>query len=156
MEKRGKDGKTASGKVARQVTTLKTTLKHTTDNSVLLDKSIKEKTREAEELIQRVGESEAEARQKKQELFNFQMENILGKKIQKQLYLSKVMTLQKEAGIYEDLSAGKYKPDGNIEALRSKLLAEKVQGEKLDTILQEFVEAKPEYRELVSILINWE
>jgi len=156
MEKTGKDGKTTSGKIARQVTTLKTTLKHTTDNAVSLDKSIKERTKEAEELMHRLETTEAEARQKEQNLFNFQMENVLGKKIQRQVRQSKLMALQQETKIYDDLISGKYKPMGNIETLKTQLSAEKAQGEKLETILKELVESKPEYRELVSILIDWE
>jgi predicted RNase H-like nuclease (RuvC/YqgF family) len=156
MEKTGKDGKTASGKIARQVTTLKTTLKHTTDNAASLDKSIKERMRESEELMQRLEIAEAETRQKEQNLFNFQMENVLGKKIQRQVRQSKLMMLQQETKAYEDLSAGKYKPIANIETLKTQLNAEKAQGEKLDAILKEFVESKPEYRELVSMLIDWE
>lgn len=156
LEKKNKDGKASGGKIARQVTTLKTTLKHTTDNAVLLEKSITEKAKESEELIHRLEIAESEAQQKEQEVFGFQIENVLNKKIKRQINQSKLMVLQHEGKIYEDLAGGKYKPVIAADNLQSQLMVEKAQGDKLESILKDFIESKPEYTDLVSMLLNWE
>jgi len=156
MEKKSTEEKGTGGKVTRQITTLKTTLKHTTDNALMLEKSIGEKSKEADDLIKRLESVETEARQKEQEIFSFQMDNVLSKKMQKQINSCKILKMQQESKVYEELVNNKFKASANSEALKSQIVAEKTQSEKLEAILKDFIESKPEYKEVISMLLNWE
>lgn len=156
MEKKGTESKTGGGKVTRQITTLKTTLKHTTDNALMLEKSISDKAKEGDDLMKRLESVEMEARQKEQEIFIFQMDSVLSKKMKKQINLSKILALQHESKVYDELATNKFKASGNAEGLKSQFAAEKTQAEKLVGILKDFVDSKPEYKKVISMLLNWE
>ncbi|MDR3581922.1 MAG: hypothetical protein P4L67_01465 [Candidatus Pacebacteria bacterium] len=156
MEKKNNDGKSGAGKVTRQIVTLKTTLKHTTDNAVALEKSIGDKGREADELMKRLAAAEDDARNKEKDLFGLQMDNVLLKKMQKQINQSKILALQHQSRVFEDLANGKYKPAGSTEAMKSQIAGEKAQAEKLEAILKDFVESKPEYNKVITMLLNWQ
>jgi len=154
MEKKSNDGKASGSKVTRQIETLKTTLKHTTDNALLLEKSINEKAKESDDLMRRLEGAEEEARKKEQEIFMFHAENVLAKKIAKQINQGKITSLQKESNVYEDLANGKYKPAASGEALKTQLQAEKDLEEKLKSIMDSVKASNEGYGKLIS-LINW-
>ena len=156
VDRKNAQSKSSGGQLTRQVTNLKTTLKHTTDNAVMLEKSIGDKSKEADDLMKRLEAVEMEARQKEQEIFMFQMDNVLSKKIQKQINLSNILSLQHESKVFEELANNKFKARANIEALKSQVVAEKTQAEKLEAILKEFVSSKPEYEKVISMLLKWD
>ena len=155
MEKKSAEGKSSGGKVTRQIVTLKTTLKHTTDNAVLLEKSIGEKDKESEELIKKLEASEEDAREKEKEVFKYHADNVLAHKIQKQINQGKLTSLQKESIVYEDLLNGKFKASASVESLKGQMLAERDMEEKLKSILDSVKGANEGYSKMIS-LINWE
>ncbi len=155
MEKKSTEGKSSGGKVARQIATLKTTLKHTTDNILTLEKNIEAKGKESEELLKRLEEAEDLARQDEKKIFQFHAENVLAKKIQKQVNQGKLTSLQKESNVFEDLANGKYKPASGAEAIKEQLKAEKDLEIKLRSILDSVRGENEGYGKLIS-LINWE
>lgn len=156
MERKNVQGKTGGGKVTRQITTLKTTLKHTTDNALMLEKNIGEKSKELDDFMKRLEMLESEAKQREQEMFFFQMDNVLSKKITKQINLSKILSMQHSSKVFDDLAANKYKSPENTEKLKKDIQTEQGQEEKLKGILKDFAESKPEYKKVISMLLDWQ
>lgn len=156
MERKNVQGKSGTGKVTRQITTLKTTLKHTTDNALMLEKSIGEKTQEVDDFMKKLEVLEGEAKDKEQQMFIYQMDNVLSKKMQKQINLSQILAMQNSSKVYDDLASNKYKASANSETLKTHIQTELAQEEKLKGILKDFAESKPIYKKVISMLLDWQ
>ena len=134
-EKQAKGTKVSASKMARDLQTLKTTLKHTTDNAAQVTRSIEEKNRDVRKSNDECQVASEKLNELNQYLGKRQIE-LLSIQIDKQVGLSKVLELQNRAKIFDSYAKGSYKEKG---------LKEKDTGDDLFKAIEAFKADHPQF-----------
>jgi acetolactate synthase regulatory subunit len=142
-EKQAKGTKVSASKMARDLQTLKTTLKHTTDNAAQVSKSIEEKGNDVKKSNDECQIAADNLKILEQNISKRQIE-LLSMQIDKQVGLSKILELQSKAKLFDAFAKGSFK---------EKSIKEKDTSEDLYKAIDAFKTDHPQFIPVIDKII---
>ena len=141
--------------VTKQISNLKNTLRHTTQNSQQLEQSSQERLREMDEIAARI-EGSTQRVQEQEEQINQATVEVLGTKMLKQANTWLITKNQLLAKRYEEVREGKLRLSMREEQLGPQLAEEVKKTQAINEVLTHVREEQPQFAVFLEKLMNWQ